>query len=179
MSIIKKCLFCGTEFKTYPFKLKEGKGKLCSRKCTFLWRCEKGIHPRIGKKHSEESKKKISLSHIGLLGFWKNKKRPNLTRKDRRSEENPGINKSGYGQFMKNYKKYLIHRIVTERVLGRELSKKATIHHIDENKLNNDPNNLFYFRKSAAHTRWHQFLKRHNLDGRILESNLELYSISI
>ncbi len=27
------CLFCGNEFKTYPSKLKRGKGKYCSRSC--------------------------------------------------------------------------------------------------------------------------------------------------
>src|SRR3990167_5589544 len=35
MLIIKKCLTCRKEFKTNPCYIKTGRGKYCSRKCTF------------------------------------------------------------------------------------------------------------------------------------------------
>ena len=40
--IIKKCLTCGKEFKTYPCKIKVGKGKFCSTQCyqtTIIKKC--------------------------------------------------------------------------------------------------------------------------------------------
>lgn len=35
-----------------------------------------------------------------------------------------------------------IHRQVMEQKLGRKLKSNEVVHHIDENKLNNEPNNL-------------------------------------
>jgi hypothetical protein len=36
-----------------------------------------------------------------------------------------------------------IHRIIAEKKFGRRLKKFEVVHHIDGNKLNNDPRNLF------------------------------------
>lgn len=38
--------------------------------------------------------------------------------------------------------KVLIHRQVMEQKIGRPLTAQDIVHHIDENKLNNDPENL-------------------------------------
>ena len=38
--------------------------------------------------------------------------------------------------------KYLVHRRVMEEKLGRKLKSSEIVHHIDGNKLNNDPDNL-------------------------------------
>ena len=38
--------------------------------------------------------------------------------------------------------KYLVHRKVMEDKLGRKLKSSEIVHHIDGNKLNNDPDNL-------------------------------------
>ncbi|MBK8467900.1 MAG: HNH endonuclease [Chloracidobacterium sp.] len=67
-----------------------------------------------------------------------------------------------------------LHRVLVENLLGRELATRETVHHIDEDKMNNTLGNLFLFRHKSAHQRWHKFLDRHSLDGKILESNLNL-----
>jgi len=36
----------------------------------------------------------------------------------------------------------LLHVVIAERIMGRELSKREVVHHIDGNTLNNDPSNL-------------------------------------
>lgn len=38
--------------------------------------------------------------------------------------------------------RYFVHRKVMEEKLGRRLRSDEIVHHIDGNKLNNDPNNL-------------------------------------
>lgn len=68
------------------------------------------------------------------------------------------------------------HRLIAEKILGRFLKKSEVIHHIDNNKQNNLPKNLFYFRHNVAHRRFEDFCKRHNLDkSKLLNSNLKFY----
>ena len=52
----------------------------------------------------------------------------------------------------------LYHRIVMENYLGRILNKYEIVHHIDENKKNNDINNLQILTKSM-HTKLHMSVK--------------------
>lgn len=73
---MKLCEYgCGQEAK-YQFK----NGKWCCSKtllsCPEIRKSQQGEkHPRIGKKSSTESKKKMSESHIGKPGYWNGKKR--------------------------------------------------------------------------------------------------------
>ena len=70
----------------------------------------------------------------------------------RRSEKQSG---SGEG---KTYRKFLgrhLHRQVAERILGRPLQEGEIVHHIDGNKLNNDPENLMILPSQAEHARLH------------------------
>ena len=46
------------------------------------------------------------------------------------------------------------HRYIMEQILGRKLTKDEVVHHIDGNKLNNDPSNLQVMSR-AEHTRLH------------------------
>ncbi|QIW89910.1 HNH endonuclease [Bacillus phage Izhevsk] len=47
------------------------------------------------------------------------------------------------------------HIVVAEQILGRELRDEEEVHHEDENKHNNSPDNLFVFATKADHTRYH------------------------
>lgn len=44
-----------------------------------------------------------------------------------------------------------IHVIVAEKKLGRYLKKGENVHHIDGNRLNNNPNNIEVLSKTAHH----------------------------
>lgn len=47
------------------------------------------------------------------------------------------------------------HRVVAEQKLGRKLIKGEVVHHIDENKRNNHPDNLIVFSSQSEHAKWH------------------------
>ena len=51
------------------------------------------------------------------------------------------------------------HIIVLEEKLGRKLLPKEVCHHIDGNKLNNNPNNLINFKDHATHQAHHKMLQ--------------------
>lgn len=51
------------------------------------------------------------------------------------------------------------HRVVAERELGRPLTKDEVVHHVDENRKNNDPLNLYVFPSQSEHFRHHGHLK--------------------
>lgn len=48
------------------------------------------------------------------------------------------------------------HRFVMEQAIGRELEETEVVHHVDENKLNNAPSNLFLFHCTACHAHYHR-----------------------
>lgn len=49
----------------------------------------------------------------------------------------------------------LEHRIVAEQKLGRPLKTGEVVHHINENKRDNRPENLMVFKSQAEHAAWH------------------------
>lgn len=50
----------------------------------------------------------------------------------------------------------LEHRLIAEKKLGRYLKTGEVVHHLDENKTNNNPDNLIVFRTLADHSRFHK-----------------------
>ena len=63
------------------------------------------------------------------------------------------------------------HRYVCEAILGRFLDKEETIHHINEVKDDNRPENLYSFPSNKSHRAYHILIKD-NLIEPITESNL-------
>ena len=68
------------------------------------------------------------------------------------TQENPGTDNNGYLYWRestrdKNDKpvrtRYYVHRVVAENMIGRPLKEYEHIHHIDMNKKNNNPSNLW------------------------------------
>ena len=47
------------------------------------------------------------------------------------------------------------HVLVAERMLGRNLKSTECVHHIDENKNNNSPENIMVFKTKADHSAFH------------------------
>ncbi len=73
---------------------------------------------------------------------------------------------SGLGlTYTKTYSRHT-HRIVAEQKLGRPLRKGEVVHHRDENKRNNDPDNLIIFASQAEHAKYHaniNYIKKHGI----------------
>lgn len=120
---------CGvimTKPTSYSLKQWENK-KYCSPKCG----ASSPLHKNFvdGHKHSNATKKKLSLQKIG-------NKNPNWK---------GGRNNDGNGYYRirsENGKYQLEHRYIMEKHLGRELKKSEHVHHIDGDRGNNDLGNL-------------------------------------
>lgn len=56
------------------------------------------------------------------------------------------------------------HVLVAEEKLGRPLNTGECVHHLDENKHNNEPDNLIVFKTKSDHTAFHNGAER-VLDG--------------
>lgn len=172
--IEKNCLICGTKFFTHPCKIKDGKGKYCSKSCYY--------ESLKGGKHTEEHKKKISESNKGSTNWKKriNYKHSEETKRKIGKANSIALkgkytgNKSmrwnggkvivhGYifihtpnHPFVTNRGYVREHRLIAEKCLGRYLEPKEVIHHINEIKDDNRPENLYLFATTGKHTKFHQ-----------------------
>ncbi len=64
------------------------------------------------------------------------------------------VNSNGYRVY--NNTGILVHRHMAEIKLGRPLNPCEVVHHIDRNKQNNNPNNLYIFKNQQAHWNAHK-----------------------
>ena len=87
-------------------------------------------NPFFGKKHSIESKRKMSISQTGLQS---REKHPNWK---------GGIKSRPDGYLRRSSDGKYIHRIIMENYLGRQLKDDEIVHHIDGDVSNNDISNL-------------------------------------
>lgn len=163
MSLQKKCPYCGSIF-TRKSKLsfkQWGERKFCSQKCGARNSTEKKTRFLFEKGHkpSLETRKKISKKLKGNknsgLGndscHWKGGKF-NLSSGYVMiySPLHPFKNKDGY---------LLEHRLVMEGKIGRYLTKKEVVHHINRKVDDNRPENLRLFKNNVKHLKWHRTLE--------------------
>ncbi|MFH1306174.1 MAG: HNH endonuclease [Candidatus Micrarchaeota archaeon] len=73
-------------------------------------------------------------------------------------QESMYIDDDGYPRFKDT--DMLVHRWVMSKKIGRSLTQKEVVHHIDGNPLNYHPNNLKLFASQTAHLRHHKWLAR-------------------
>ncbi len=143
MKQIVQCKKCGKDFMVYK---RPERGIFCSKSCAKLGskrpdvadRCRKKIGPlnsMFGKRAISWNGGLIKSSH-GYILAW-----------------NPGharAYKSGYA-----YE----HILVAEKKYGRPITRQEVIHHVDRNRSNNDPENLWIFANHADHRHYHKTLR--------------------
>lgn len=62
---------------------------------------------------------------------------------------------TGYRKIKHNCEWVYEHRLVLEKKLGRKLNSHEITHHLDENKLNNSPDNLIIVSRAEHKMRYH------------------------
>lgn len=167
------CSICGSSFYRIPAKIKRNKQCFCSKKCfdesrvkRVIVRCQ-SCGNEIERVPSQTKGKYTACSRVCLAKLWAgvnhsgffkkgNKREKCINFKDGTQESNgyimvldpshPYANKRGY---------VYQHRLVMEKRIGRILFPEEVVHHIDHNKKNNKPENLFLFENTGAHTTYH------------------------
>ncbi|MES0334814.1 MAG: HNH endonuclease [Candidatus Magnetobacterium sp. LHC-1] len=182
-----KCRSCGKSFNVIPSRLKQNKGKYCSRRCAvstlfkkgeIAWNkgiCHLSDEAKIrigninrGRKWSDEQRKKI---------YYTKKYNPYIPTKLHREKignilRSPnGIKKSSDGYIYiyipeghpnarsGNY--VLEHILVMEKNIGRFIDTKngECIHHLDGDKTNNKIDNLILCKNSSTHILIHRAME--------------------
>ena len=188
--MIKTCLCCHSEFET-----KDKRNKFCSLACYRSF--NRGVnHPRYGKKHSKETIEKIKEAVKGKSAkYWLGKTHSEETK--RKISEN-SYSRGKYGENAVRWKggrrisndgyvfiykpehprsdqhKYIKeHWLVAEKELGRYLTIEEQVHHINETKTDNRPENLYIFATNQRHVLFHKSKKY----KRKLVSNLKELSL--
>jgi hypothetical protein len=69
------------------------------------------------------------------------------------------IRRDGYKTFSIKYEQKLEHVIVAEKALGHSLPEKAIVHHHDEKRANNDPQNLVICPDQKYHMLLHRRMR--------------------
>lgn len=147
------CDICGKKFRRKYYKSIQAKNHYCCIECSK--KCQKG-RPKSeewknkirGFKHTEEAKNKISIKNSGIGNGMYGKL----------GELSPNWNggkysdNRGYIIEKRNGVRKAEHRYLIEDSFGRELTSGEEVHHLDENKSNNDLDNLIVFTKKDHRT---------------------------
>lgn len=105
--------------------------------------------PMLGRKFSKEHREKIRLAKLGSNNpNWKGGRRINyFGYVELLVKNHPFSNKDGYVHE---------HRFVVEKIIKRFLSSQEIVHHINGDKTDNRPENLYLFENSSNHTKCHR-----------------------
>jgi uncharacterized protein (DUF1330 family) len=107
---------------------------------------------KFGHTTSEVSREKMRLARIGKISNnWKGGKAMAGGYVMVHKPEHPFAKKDGY---------VLEHRLVVEKYIGRYLTKKEEVHHINGNREDNRKINLYLFNSKGEHTSFHNFVKK-------------------
>lgn len=159
-----ECENCGKVFDRSPSQI--GKRVYCSSDCRSKSRYENVVCTICGKsfKRLKSWAKKYEFQFCGMDCV-------NIHRRLKCKESNRGpvemtdsiktklrdarLGKGEGKTYTKLYGKHE-HRVVAEKMLGRALEKGEVVHHLDEDKRNNNPLNLMVFSSQSKHALWHK-----------------------
>ena len=127
--IIKPCATCGTTVARTPGT--DFERVFCSRKCFGQW----------------------ASKRMTLMNEFTNDKKMTAERKAKLREQR--LDKGKNLTYQKTYGRHT-HRVVAEQKIGRKLLPGEVVHHIDNNKRNNHPDNLMVFPSQREHMLWHK-----------------------
>lgn len=135
------CRGCEKEFYRWVSDVKRGKGIFCSKECWWKFRkgkptgkpaWNKGMKfPEWSKENHPQWKGGKIISYEGYVRIRNSKLRSKYE-----SE----------------------HRLIIESKIGRKLNPKESVHHLDHNKINNNPSNLYLFPNESKHQKYHKTL---------------------
>lgn len=150
--MIKNCVLCGKEFKTYPSKVKIGRGKYCSRTCA-----DKVLLFKKGERLSPSTEfQKGQLPHNTKGYSFTIPRQGGNAYKLLYCPDHP---------FRTKRKTVREHRLIMEQHIGRYLRPDEVVHHINGDTLDNRIENLELLTKKEhdrmntplnVHKRWHQ-----------------------
>lgn len=142
-----KCDYCGKE-STMPWsQYNRSKNHFCSQQCNNRFHNAEKNKTLM----TPEVREKVRQGQIEYHLYGPKKDRPKPPPKPKKQKS------------CKSYRRKEstpIHRIVAEEILGRKLKPGEVVHHINLNKLDNTPENLFVFSSSSEHSKYHKALEK-------------------
>ena len=130
---IERICSCKKVFYVWKCKIKDGRGKYCSKKCLYKYSDKTKIR--------EQGLKNRGRSLIGTNPRFKGWRIGVDGYKLIRMPSHP-FNNGGYIRE---------HRLVMEKHIGRYLKRKEVVHHINHNRLDNRIENLQLMTNSSLH----------------------------
>ena len=152
-----KCKLCGKQFNTCPAKIKDGRGKYCSRKCRDKARIKLRTVKCIvcGKVRTYTTREYGTRKRAALYCSVKCRNKHRVGDKHGRWKGGEYKRLNGYIMQYKGVNNHQRqHRFVMEKAIGRALTDSEVVHHINRNKTDNRIENLKIMTQSE-HVRLH------------------------
>jgi hypothetical protein len=138
--VISQCPECGKEIYRKPYRVKKNKNNFCSMICSYAYRKKQKSYNVCGEDHGNWKGGK-KLTDEGYFEIYQ----PHHPRASKQSGQSAYVRE---------------HILVAEKQLGRFLREGETVHHINFDKTNNAPENLYLFLTAGEHTAYHHALNR-------------------